>query len=89
MPPVIKNNWRDLSVFITAATAVVMVVFYVAPLRTLPQDVRQVRDTQISQTEILKTLSHTAAETKQLRRDVDKNAANVERLETKVDFHHP
>lgn len=89
MPPIIKNNWRDLSVLITAATAVITVVFYVAPLRTLPKDVRQVRDTQISQTEILKTLSQTAGETKQLRRDVDKNAADIKRLETKVDFYHP
>lgn len=89
MPPAIKNNWRDIGVVLTVASATVTVVFFVAPLKTLPNDVKQVRDTQIAQTEILRTLTETANETKQLRRDVDKNTSSIQNLKEEVRRYHP
>lgn len=96
MPPVIKNNWKDATVLIAVLGAVVTVVFYLAPLKTIPQDVKdtrsdviKLRNTQTAQTEVLKQLARTAEDTKQIRRDVDRNTTDLENLEKRVDRYHP
>lgn len=85
MPPAAKNNIAFYGFIVTAIGAVVTVVLFVAPLKTLPGDVKQVRDTQIAQTEVLKSLAKAAEKTDQLRRDVDKNTADIRHLQGSVE----
>lgn len=60
-------------------------VRYIAPLGTLPQEVRTMGDdintigrVQAVQTEALKTLAEVASDTKAMRRDVDDHTTQIE-----------
>jgi hypothetical protein len=76
---------------ITIMTAFGTVIFYVAPLRTLPKDVYDLHQdmntmarTQAVQSESLKALAEVVSDTKSLRREVDQNTTSIEVLKTRV-----
>lgn len=66
-------------------------VFFLAPLKTLPDDVRHMqgdvqgmKQTQAVQTEALKTLAEVASDTKAMRRDVDKHESALESVKERL-----
>jgi hypothetical protein len=66
-------------------------VFFIAPLKTLPADVKDMQhdvkgmqQTQAVQTEALKTLADIASDTKAMRRDVDKHEAALEGVKERL-----
>lgn len=68
------------------------VVLYVAPMGSMPEEVRsmqgEVRDmakVQAIQTEALKTLAEVAKDSRQMRRDVDRNQAELEHVRRRLD----
>ena len=71
---------------------VVTAAFYFAPLETLPGDVRNLGDklgkveqTQAVQTEAIKTLAEVTKENRELRRDTDKNTAEIEGVKRRLE----
>lgn len=84
MPPAAKNNIAFYGFVITAVGAVVTIALFVAPLKTLPGDVKEVRDTQIAQTEVLKSLAKVAEKSEEIRRDVDRNTTDIRHLHEAV-----
>lgn len=66
-------------------------VFFIAPLKTLPADVKDMQhdvkgmqQTQAVQTEALKTLADVASDTKTMRRDVDKHEAALDAVKERL-----
>lgn len=85
MPPARQSQLNTLVGLLTLSCGVVGVVFFIAPLNHIPKDVSDMKDelsevaaVQRVQTETLKTLAEVASDSKQMRRDVDKNAAQLE-----------
>lgn len=83
MPTQSSNNWTVVSNILAVVGIVVACVFFVAPLKTLPDDmksmqsdVKRMEQTQAVQTELLKKLSEVANETALIRRDLDKATAD-------------
>lgn len=69
---------------LTLSCAVIGGTFFIAPLKTLPEDVREVQTevqtmqrTQAVQTEALKSLTEVAKESSSLRRDLDKTSSEM------------
>jgi hypothetical protein len=75
MPPLKQFNLNTIIGSLTVAGMLITGVFFIAPLRTLPADVGQMKQTQIIQTEAIKTLADVAKDSKELRRDFDRHAA--------------
>jgi hypothetical protein len=75
-------NLNSVLILMSIAGGIASAVFFVAPLRTIPDDMRGVQDdvetiqqTQAVQTEALKTLAEVAKDGRELRRDLDKHSA--------------
>lgn len=76
-------NLNTLLLSISILGAITTAVFFIAPLKTLPDaqeriqnDVHEMRRIQAVQTEALKTLADTAKESRDLRRDFDYYSAS-------------
>lgn len=99
MPPQQQSRINTLVGIGTLAGIVVTVVFYLAPLRTLPgemdaarvaqntirDDISEMRTTQAVQTEALKTLADVAKDSREMRRDVDRNRAELEGVKRRLE----
>lgn len=92
MPPSRHTNLQTVLGLCTLAGLGVGVVFYLAPLKTIPAEFHEVKDkletvsaTQMVQTEALKTLAEVASDTKQMRRDADANKAANERQDAEIE----
>lgn len=75
-------NINSVLILMSIAGGLVSAIFYFAPLRTLPEDMRGVQgnvaaiqQTQAVQTEALKTLADVAKDGRELRRDLDRHSA--------------
>lgn len=91
-----NSKLNTLIGILTLACAVIGGVFFIAPLKTLPGDVKIVQTdvqgmqrTQAVQTEALKSLTEVTKEASALRRDLDKTAielkANQDLIQTRID----
>ncbi len=91
-PSVLREIGSVVLWVVTIMTTFATVIFFIAPLRTLPEDVTALREgmtelaqTQAVQAESLKKLAEIASDTKVLRSDVDHHAVKIENLEGRVD----
>lgn len=78
-----RFNLNSLLILVSIGGCFFTAAFFIAPLKTMPDDVRNVKTdvsemqkTQAVQTEALKTLAEVAKDGRELRRDFDRN--NVE-----------
>ena len=94
MPPSAnsKLNINTAVGLVSIATVLGTGIFFLAPLKTLPadvremqHDVRQTRETQAVQTEALKTLAEVAKDSKETRRDVDRHSTELENVKRRLD----
>lgn len=76
-------NINSVLILMSIAGGLISAIFYFAPLRTLPEDmrgvqtdVRSIEQTQAVQTEALKTLADVAKDGRELRRDLDRHSAD-------------
>lgn len=91
MPPT-RNTQLNTALGVLSLLGIIgTVVFFIAPLKTLPSDVRAVQGdvsemqrTQAVQTQALQTLAEVAKDSKDLRRDVDKHGVQIEVIQEKL-----
>lgn len=86
-----KLNLNTVIGLLSILSVIGTAVFFLAPLKTLPgdvrdmqQDVRDMQQTQAVQTEALKTLADVASDTKTMRRDVDKHEAAIDAVKERL-----
>jgi hypothetical protein len=93
MPPSAnsKLNLNTIIGLLSILSVIGTCVFFLAPLKTLPGDVRDMQhdvrgmqQTQAVQTEALKTLAEVASDTKTMRRDVDKHESALESVKERL-----
>lgn len=93
MPPQKQSNLNTILLLLSIIGGSITAIKFVAPLHTMPGEMKEVREsvqdiavTQAVQTEALATLAEVAADTKVMRRDVDRHEAQItdvqRRLET-------
>lgn len=82
-------NLNTLLLSISILGAITTAVFFIAPLKTLPDaqeriqnDVHEMKRTQAVQTEALKTLAEVAKESRDLRREFDHYSASSSAIES-------
>lgn len=93
MPPTQRASHLNIVLGLLSLIGIVVTaVFFIAPLKTLPGDLNrmqgEVRDiglTQAVQTEALKTLADVASDTKNMRRDVDRNTSDIQSVKRDLD----
>lgn len=95
MPPTAQSKLNTLLATVTLAGMVLTGVFFIAPLRTLPGDQREaaarlgrIEQEVAVQTQALKTLAEVAQDSKDMRRDVDRNNARIELIQRQLDAIH-
>lgn len=93
MPPSAnsKLNVNTAVGLLSICTVIGTGVFFLAPLKTLPLDVRDMqhdvqtmKQTQAVQTEALRTLAEVASDTKAMRRDVDRHESALEGVKDRL-----
>jgi len=84
-------NLNSALAMLTLLGMVTTGVWFIAPLRTLPADLKELKDEQkamsnlqIVQTSSLNVLADVAGDTKQLRRDVDGHNSTINYLKQRV-----
>lgn len=95
MPTITLPKLNTLVAFSTLIGMVITGVWFIAPLKTLPEEQRhsgerlQKIEQQIAiQTESLRMLTEVARDSNTLRRDVDRNAAKIELIERQLEAIH-
>lgn len=86
-----KLNLNTIIGLLSILTVLGTGIFFLAPLKTLPEDVRHMqsdvqgmKSTQAVQTEALKTLAEVASDTKEMRRDVDKHDSEIQSVKERL-----
>lgn len=88
MPAAIAIKLQTLLSLLTIAGLIIAGFLFIEPVRDvagMKDDIKQVRDTQLVQTEALKTLAEVAKESKDMRRDVDRNRADIDNIRRRLD----
>ena len=97
--PVPQSKLNSYIGLATLGGVAVSIVFFVAPLRTLPHDMREtstkigsveedvaeIITVQAVQTEALKTLADVAKDERETRRDVDRHTAELDSVKRRLD----
>lgn len=88
-----RFNLNSVLILLSIGGCIVTAVFFIAPLRTMPNDVKamqgamiDVQRTQAIQTEALKTLADVTKDGRDLRRDFDRESAKTEAAIRRHDF---
>lgn len=85
-------NLNSLLLIFSIIGAIVTTIFFFAPLRTLPSDMKElqihvqnVQQVQAVQTAALQTLAEVTADSKTMRRDVDSNSTRIEDVRRRLE----
>lgn len=91
MPPAKQSNLNTILLVLSIIGGAATTIKFIGPLHTLPGEMKEVREsvqdiavTQAVQTEVLSTLAEVAADTKVMRRDVDRHEAQIHEVQRRI-----
>lgn len=95
MPPTAQSKLNTLLASVTLGGMLFTGAFFIAPLRSLPADQKEAAgrlqriEQQVAvQTSALETLAEVAKDSRDLRRDVDRNVSKIELIQRQLDALH-
>lgn len=88
MPAATAIKLQTLLSLLTIAGLIIAGFLFIEPVRDvsgMKDKLEEVRDTQLVQTEALKTLAEVAKDSKDMRREVDRNRADIDNIRRRLD----